>query len=99
MRFLADMGISIRTVIWLRQNSHDAIHLREEGLQRLPDPLILEKATKENRVLLTCDLDFGQLMAASKQKLPSVIVFRLNNEKAQNQIAKLDQVIKEASYQ
>jgi len=67
MRFLADMGISFKTVIWLRQNNHEAIHLREEGLQRLPDPLILDKARIENPILLTCDLDFGQLMAASPE--------------------------------
>ena len=97
MRFLADMGVSLKTVIWLRQSNHDAVHLREDGLQQLSDPLVLEKAYTENRILLTFDLDFGQLMAASKQKLPSVVVFRLNDGRSQNQIIKLEQVIKEAS--
>jgi predicted nuclease of predicted toxin-antitoxin system len=36
MRFLADMGISQRVVEWLRTKGHDAVHLRDEGLQRLP---------------------------------------------------------------
>ena len=36
MRFLADMGIDIRVVQWLRQKGHDAKHLRDEGLQRIP---------------------------------------------------------------
>jgi len=31
MRFLADMGVAIGVVNWLRQNGHDAKHLREEG--------------------------------------------------------------------
>jgi predicted nuclease of predicted toxin-antitoxin system len=34
MRFLADMGISMRTVEWLRRQGHDIVHLREEGLQQ-----------------------------------------------------------------
>jgi predicted nuclease of predicted toxin-antitoxin system len=37
MRFLCDMGIGWRVVDWLRQHGHDATHLRDEGLQRLPN--------------------------------------------------------------
>jgi len=37
MKFLADMGISQSTVRWLRQLGYDAVHLREQELQRLPD--------------------------------------------------------------
>jgi predicted nuclease of predicted toxin-antitoxin system len=37
MRFLADMGVAIRVVDWLRAEGHDAVHLREQGLQRMPD--------------------------------------------------------------
>jgi predicted nuclease of predicted toxin-antitoxin system len=39
MRFLADMGVNVQIVQWLRQNGEDAVHLRDEGLQRLPDAL------------------------------------------------------------
>ena len=39
MRFLADMGVSQQVVEWLRMNGHEAVHLRDEGLQRLPHPL------------------------------------------------------------
>ena len=84
MKFLADMGISQSTVRWLRQLGYNAVHLREQGLQRLPDAEIVEKARTENRVILTCDLDFGALLAASGEKLPSVIIFRLENEKPDN---------------
>jgi len=80
MKFLADMGISLRTVAWLRNQGHDASHLREEGLQRAPDPEILAKARAEGRILLTLDLDFGYLLAASRAQMPSVILFRLGNE-------------------
>ena len=79
MRFLADMGISPATVSYLRDQGHDAVHLHEEGLHRLPDGAILDKGRKEQRVVLTHDLDFGELVAASGAKLPSVITFRLRN--------------------
>jgi predicted nuclease of predicted toxin-antitoxin system len=44
MKFLADMGISPRAVDFLRDMGHDAVHLYEEGLERLPDSDILAKA-------------------------------------------------------
>lgn len=79
MKFLADMGIAPRTVAFLRAMGHDATHLHEENLDRLPDRSVLRKAMDEDRILLTHDLDFGELMAASGASLPSVIVFRLRN--------------------
>ena len=71
------MGISPATVEWLRKSGHDAIHLHEHGLDRLPDSDILVRAQKEERILLTSDLDFGYLLAISRAQLPSVVIFRL----------------------
>ncbi len=84
MKFLADMGISPRVVSALREGGHDAVHLQEQGLGRMPDGEILAKARKEGRVLLTHDLDFGELVAVSGGKLPSVIIFRLKDMRADN---------------
>jgi predicted nuclease of predicted toxin-antitoxin system len=79
VRFLADMGISPHTVNFLQGLGYDAVHLHAQGLDRLQDPDILEKARDEGRVLLTHDLDFGELVAASGARLPSVVLFRLRN--------------------
>jgi predicted nuclease of predicted toxin-antitoxin system len=79
MKFLLDMGISPKTADFLRSFGHEALHLQEEGLGRLSDLMILEKASKEGFVLLTHDLDFGDLLAASGAGLPSVFLFRLRN--------------------
>ncbi|WP_013323415.1 DUF5615 family PIN-like protein [Gloeothece verrucosa] len=80
MKFLADMGISPRTVDGLRRMGYEAVHLVEEGLERLTDEEILVKAQNENRIILTMDLDFGYLLASRGEILPSVILFRLGNE-------------------
>lgn len=77
MKFLADMGVSPLTVQALRQRGYDAVHLMDERLERLPDPQIMVKAMQEKRIVLTFDLDFGDLLAASADILPSVIIFRL----------------------
>jgi predicted nuclease of predicted toxin-antitoxin system len=60
MRFLADMGVAWRIVEWLRGEGHDAVHLRDEGLQRMPNGEIFAKAVSEKRIILTFDLDFGE---------------------------------------
>jgi predicted nuclease of predicted toxin-antitoxin system len=39
----------------------------------------VEKARQEERIILTFDLDFGDILAASSYPLPSVIIFRLKN--------------------
>ena len=79
MKFLADMGIFPRTVALLRTLGHDATHLVDENLERSPDRAVLAKARSERRILLTHDLDFSELLAASGAKLPSVVIFRLRN--------------------
>ncbi len=55
MRFLADMGVSLRVVEWLRENGHDAEHLSELGLARLPNGEIFERGSVEDRVVITFD--------------------------------------------
>ena len=79
MRFLADMGISPQTVLFLREEGHDAVHLLDRGLSELEDPNILELAKEERRILLAHDLDFSDLVAAGTGALPSVVVFRLRD--------------------
>lgn len=79
MKFLADMGLARRTVSFLRAQGYDAIHLREQQLQRLPDEEIIAKARAEGRIILTHDLDFGRIIALSRAKKPSVITFRLKD--------------------
>jgi predicted nuclease of predicted toxin-antitoxin system len=93
MRFLANMGISGRTVNWLHQNGHDAVHLRNQGLQRLPDAEIAAKARLEGRIILTTDLGFGRLLAHSGEASPSVISFRLSDERADNVNLRLSAVL------
>jgi len=97
MKFLADMGISPRVVDELRQNGHDAVHLAEHGLNRMADGDILQKARQEDRIVLTHDLDFGELLAASGGNLPSVIVFRLKDMRAPNVSKHLFSIIHQQS--
>ena len=96
MRFRADMGVSMRVVDWLREAGHDVVHLREEGLQRLPNGEIFAKANAEQRVLLTFDLDFGEILAHCAGQIVSVVLFRLHNTRTDHVIDRLATVLRHA---
>lgn len=97
MRFLADMGVAQSVVEWLRANAHEAVHLRDEGLHRLPDGEIFQKAAREQRIVLTFDLDFGEILAASGGDIVSVILFRLRNTRFSFVIQRLQDVLNQSS--
>ena len=83
------MGVSQGVTAWLRAQGHDAIHLREQALHRLPNGDIFAKAAAEHRAILTFDLDFGEIVALSRGQVVSVVVFRLNNTRTSFVIARL----------
>jgi len=62
MKFLGDMGVSLSTVSALRTAGHDATHLREHGLPKLPDPEIFQNAALEGLSALTFDLEFPAIV-------------------------------------
>ncbi len=96
MRFLADMGVALRVVEWLRNAGHDVVHLREQGLHRLPDSQIFAKAKSEDRIVLTFDLDFGEIVALSGGESNSIILFRLHSTSTPFVIHRLSQVLADA---
>jgi predicted nuclease of predicted toxin-antitoxin system len=97
MRFLADAGISPLTVEFLVQLGHQAVHVRTLAMQRAPDPEIIERARIDSSVVLTFDLDFGDVLALGVLDKPSVIIFRLADERPASVNQRLDAVLKERS--
>jgi len=93
MRFLADMCVDIRIVEWLRQKGHDATHLREQGLHRMPNGQIFAKAIEEDRIVITFDLDFGEIAALTRGQKASVILFRLRNTRTSHVLERLSAVV------
>jgi len=96
LRFLADMGVSWRVAEHLRVAGHDVVHLRDLGLQQLPDAEVFQRAIAESRVVLTFDLDFGEIAARCDGPWASVIVFRLTNTTSRHVSARLDVVLERA---
>ncbi|MBI5765056.1 MAG: DUF5615 family PIN-like protein [Planctomycetes bacterium] len=93
MKFIADMGVSQRVAGWLRLQGYEVLHLRDEGLQRLPNGQIVTLAKTRGAAILTFDLDFGEIVALSGESNVSIILFRLNNTTSQFVIDRLKAVL------
>ena len=61
------------------------------------DEDVLALALREQCVLLTFDLDFGHILAASHDRAPSVTIFRVSNARPERVNAHLESVLGEVS--
>ncbi len=77
MRFLLDMPLSPKTEEFLKNIGYDALRVDKIGMEKATDKEIFEYAIENDRVIITADLDFGQILSYFKTSKPSVIIFRL----------------------
>ena len=97
MRFLADAGISPLTVEFLVHLGHEAMHVRTLGMHRAPDQEIVQRARADASIVLTFDLDFGDVLALGVLDKPSVVIFRLADERSESVNQRLSAVLAERS--
>jgi predicted nuclease of predicted toxin-antitoxin system len=75
---------------------HDAVHVRDLGLAAASDQAVFEHAARDSRIIVTADLDFGDIMAASGNASVSVILLRLRNPLPASSLQRLALVLTEA---
>jgi predicted nuclease of predicted toxin-antitoxin system len=68
MRFLADAGVSPKTVEFLITLGHEAVHVRTRGLQRTPDREIIQRGTGRFQRILV-DHEFADAQKGTVGKI------------------------------
>jgi predicted nuclease of predicted toxin-antitoxin system len=76
VKFLIDMQLSPDLAVWLCNQGHDATHASTTGLAQASDQEILEVAKKNQRIVVTADLDYPRLLALVAASGPGIILFR-----------------------
>lgn len=76
MNLLVDMNLSPRWAAFLEAEGFPAAHWSAIGPAPAPDEEIMAYAAAHGLVVLTHDLDFGAMLAASRSSAPSVVQIR-----------------------
>ena len=76
MKLIVDMNLSPRWIGWLINAGIEAAHWSELGANNAPDSEIMAYASANNYVVLTHDLDFSAILAATHGEKPSVVQIR-----------------------
>jgi predicted nuclease of predicted toxin-antitoxin system len=79
MKILLDMNLPPAWVDFLENHGIQAIHWSNVGSHSASDKEIMTWAKKHGYIVFTHDLDFGAILAASKDNGPSVIQVRTQN--------------------
>jgi predicted nuclease of predicted toxin-antitoxin system len=93
LKFLVDMPVTPLTVTHLRATGHDAVHANEIGLARAADTQLLDVARREERVIITADLDYPRLLALHQASRPGIILFRGGAYSDAEMLGLLDRVL------
>ena len=72
--FLANENISRRTVEMLRAHGHD-VRWVPEDLPSIKDELVLMQASAEQRIVITFDSDYGELIYHKNFSRPLGVIF------------------------
>jgi len=93
MRFLVDECTGPKVARWMGEQGHEVFSVYEQT-RGADDDHIIQQAFAEDRILITNDKDFGELIYRERRPHRGVIFLRLEDERAANKIAVLQRLLK-----
>jgi predicted nuclease of predicted toxin-antitoxin system len=94
MRWLLDECVDAFLAEELRRLGHEVVHM-SDAAPRARDVEVMKRADSENRLLLTEDKDFGDLVFRQARPIPGLVLLRIvifqRHLKAQRLRAAIDQ--------
>jgi predicted nuclease of predicted toxin-antitoxin system len=91
MRILADENVARDVVAWLRADGHDVVYAAEDR-SGAPDTYWATRSEQEQRVILTSDKDFGELVFRDRLVSHGIVLLRLDELTVAEVLARLRQV-------
>lgn len=87
------MPLSPAVAAWLAQSGHEAVHAADVGLHHASDAAVLERARRDQRVVVTADLDYPRLLALAGDEGPGLILFRGGNFSEKESVERLQRAL------
>lgn len=78
MKFIADENISPETIEFIRKLGYDIIDVYQANLSGFKDSEIVDFAEKNNRIIISFDLDFGEIYYFSPWRNFGIIILRIH---------------------
>jgi predicted nuclease of predicted toxin-antitoxin system len=94
LRFIVDECTGDGVAKWLKMSGYEAYSVYTEN-KGAEDDWILEKAIKENYIVITNDKDFGMLVFKKGKGHRGVIFLRLQRESTENKIETIKKVLEQ----
>jgi predicted nuclease of predicted toxin-antitoxin system len=91
VKLLADENLHSHIVAWLRSQGHDVLYAAET-LSRTSDDELLSIARDEDRILMTADKDFGELVFHRRLISRSIVLIRLSTLPISQRLERLAKV-------
>ena len=82
LRFLTDEDIPRSTARVLRDAGFDALDVRDVGLRGKSDALVYAYAQREERLLITCDLGFSNILKFPPEQSMGLLVIRSSDNES-----------------
>ena len=92
IKFLVDESVDFPLVVFLRSKGFNVKSISED-CPSLEDSKILDIAFKENRIIISNDKDFGNLVFKQNLKSVGVVLLRLHDQSSKAKIEALNMLI------
>lgn len=96
LRLLVDIGVSKKVEEWLLRNGYNMKAVRDIN-PRMNDDEILKIAVAENRMVVTMDKDFGELVHNFGLPHAGVLLLRLEDARSDEKVKSIEKILTEYS--